>query len=335
MKSLLLTCILLSVQNLLPDRSAVAQSMIYTTTPLQSNSDRFFESGNMNWSLRGPNFFATFGGPNIGVPRFSGYNPNAGISSGWAFNSRKFCGNFGFNFSQGFERISATTAPSLMLSNGQTGQFFSGVRRQFVYSLVPVVSPGGGAFFSSPNPALQQQYRQPCTVAEQVLRGDVVLPKSQAATQYVPGSSGSNTTTDPYDPATERANSAYAWFQHHSQNYVPVSQRKPTTKVAVPSDLVAPPPPPAFVDPVSEPLKNPLSNVSKLLASSNEEASLVKTDATSASQSIAQIYFQRGLDAEADKDVTKAGFLFRMAVERASGDLRDRIEKRLENLPTQ
>jgi hypothetical protein len=75
--------------------------------------------------------------------------------------------------------------------------------------------------------------------------------------------------------------------------------------------------------------------VSKLLASSNEEASLVKTDATSASQSIAQIYFQRGLDAEADKDVTKAGFLFRMAVERASGDLRDRIEKRLENLPTQ
>ena len=325
MKTLLLACMLSLMHLLLPDSPAVAQPMVYTTTPLQSNSDRFFESGNMNWSLRGPNFFATFGGPNFGVPRFGGYNPNAGISSGWAFNSGKFSGTFGFNCSQGFERTSATTAPSLMLSNGQTGQFFSGVRRPFVYSLVPVVSPGGGAFFSSPSPspALQQQYRQPCTVAEQVLRGDVVLPKSQAATQYVPGSSGSNTTTDPSDPATERANSAYAWFQHHSQNY------------AVSSDLVAPPPPPAFVDPVSEPLKNPLSNVSKLLASSDEEASLVKTDATSASQSIAQIYFQRGLDAEADKDVTKAGFLFRMAVERATGDLRDRIEKRLENLPTQ
>ena len=58
------------------DLSVYAQPMVVTTTPLQSNGHRFFESTNMNWSMRGPNFFATFGGPNIGAPRFGGYNPH-------------------------------------------------------------------------------------------------------------------------------------------------------------------------------------------------------------------------------------------------------------------
>jgi hypothetical protein len=334
MKTLFLACMLVPAQMLLSASSAVAQPMVYTTTPLQANGDRFFESSNMNWSLRGPNFCATFGGPNIGVPRFGGYNPNAGISSGWAFNSGRFSGSFGFNFSQGYERTSTTVAPSLMLTNGQTGQFFSGVRRPFVYSLVPVVPPGG-AFFSSPSPAFQQQYRQPGSIAERVLRGDVVLPKSHAAAQYVAGSNGSHSTTGLSDPATERANSAYAWFSNHSPNHVPASQRKPASKTTVPDDLIAPPPPADFVAPASEPVTDPASSVSKLLKSSNQEADPVPSNSTSASQRIAQVYFQRGLDAEADKNIAKARFLFRMAAERATGDLQERIEKRVQQLPLQ
>ncbi len=302
-----------------------AQPMVYTTTPLQTNGDRFFESTNMNWSLRGPNFFATFGGPNIGVPKFGGYNPNAGISSGWAFNSGKFSGTFGFNFSQGYERFSTTTAPSLMTTNGQTGQFFSGVRRPFVYSLVPVVPPGG-AFFSAPNPAFQQQYRLPSTIAERVLRGDAVLPESRSTARHGNTSNLSHPSHEAADPATVRTNTAYAWFRDKA------APRAPTSKPQSTSSKV----PPAALDPSNEnPVENQAALVAKRLATAKPKPQPDSSDPGTNSQRIEKVYYQRGLDAEADKNIAKATFLFRMAAERASGELRDRIEEHRRKLQPQ
>ena len=296
---------------------AAAQPMVYTTTPLQANGDRFFESTNMNWSLRGPDFFATFGGPNIGIPKFGGYNPNAGISSGWAFNSGKFSGTFGFNFSQGYKRFSTTTAPSLMTTNGQTGQFFSGVRRPFVYSLVPVVPPGG-AFFSAPNPAFQRQYRLPSTNAERVLRGDVVLPESRSAAHQGNKSNVSHSGIAAADPAAARKNAAYAWFSD-----------KAATRASTSKPHVSP----AALDPSDEkPVENHAALVAKQVATAKPEPRPDSSDTSTNSQRIAQVYYQRGLDAEANKNIAKATFLFRMAVERASGELRDRIEERRREL---
>lgn len=304
---------------------ASAQPMVYTTTPLQANGDRFFESTNMNWSLRGPNFFATFGGPNIGVPKFGGYNPNAGISSGWAFNSGKFSGTFGFNFSQGYERFSTTTAPSLMTTNGQTGQFFSGVRRPFVYSLVPVVPPGG-AFFSAPSPAFQQQYRLPSTIAERVLRGDVVLPESRSAAHQGNKLNVSHSGVSSTDPAAARKNAAYAWFSDKAATRAPTS--KPQT---APSNLTSA----ALNAPEEKPVENQAALVAKQSATTKPEPRPKFSDASTNSQRIAQVYYQRGLDAQADKNIAKATFLFRMAAERASGELRDRIEEHRRKLQPQ
>ncbi len=297
--------------------SVYAQPMVVTTTPLQSNSDRFFESSNMNWSLRGPNFFATFGGPNIGVPRFGGYNPNAGISSGWAFNSGKFSGNFNFNFSQGYERFSTTTAPSLTTMNGQTGQFFSGVRRPFIYSLVPVVPPGG-AFFSAPRPEFHCQHRRSGTLAERVLRGELVLPsrKQREATGVsINQSKGVNSGKG---PETDRVNAAYAWFQTSPE----VGQ-----KAGKESSLDRLPPEPV------------VSHVEKLLSNQSDEGDnstevAVASDAVvkSPSNKIAKVYLQKGLDAVEKKDFATAGFLFRLASEKASGELQKTIQKHLTTL---
>ncbi|MFT5323310.1 MAG: hypothetical protein ACI8P0_001159 [Planctomycetaceae bacterium] len=325
MKTLLLACILFPVQSLLLNSSAVAQPMVYTTTPLQTNGDRFFESTNMNWSLRGPNFSASFGGPNIGVPRFGGYNPNAGISSGWAFNSGRFSGTFGFNFSQGYERFSTTTAPSLMTTNGQTGQFFSGVRRPFVYSLVPVVPPGG-AFFSSPCPAFQQQYRLPSSLAERVLRGDVVLPESRSAAQQGNTSNVSHPGTASADPAAARRNAAYAWFNDKAATRASTNKPQPTPSNVPSSDLDVP---------TDRPVENQAAIVARQIAPTKPGASPASTVANSNSQRIAEVYYQRGLDAEAGNNVAKATFLFRIAAERASGELRDRIEKHRRKLQPQ
>ena len=294
--------------------SVYAQSMAVTTIPLQSNGHRFFESTNMNWSMRGPNFFATFGGPNIGAPRFGGYNPHAGMSSGWAFNSGKFSGNFNFNFCQGYERLSTTTAPFLTTMNGQTGHFFSGVRRPFVYSLVPV-APSGGAFFSTPGPALHRQFRRSGTLAERVLRGELVLPTSRPL--EVPGVSFSQSQgkQSGKSPETDRMNAAYVWFQTSPH----VDQ-----KTGNDSGLDR-----LSVEPV-------VTHVEKLLSNQSDEVAIpintaAGSDAVlkSSSNKIAKVYLQKGFDAVEEKDIATARFLFRLASEKASGDLLKTIQKQI------
>ena len=300
--------------------SVSAQPMVVTTTPLQSNGDRFFESSNMNWSLRGPNFFATFGGPNIGVPRFGGYNPNAGISSGWAFNLGKFSGNFNFNFSQGYERFSTTTAPSLTTMNGQTGQFFSGVRRPFVYSLVPVVPPGG-AFFSAPSPAFHCQHRRSGTLAERVLRGELVLPKPrqrEVSGVSIDESQGKQLGTS---PEAARVNSAYAWFQSSPQvNQVSGSDSESSR---LPEE------------PVKTHVENLLANHADDVAIPAEDAAGSNAVMKSSSNGIAEVYLKKGLDAVGKKDFAAARFLFRLASGKASGELQKTIQNHLAKLTSE
>ncbi|MDA1161549.1 MAG: hypothetical protein O3B13_00460 [Planctomycetota bacterium] len=320
MKSLLLACMLLPVQSLLLNSFAIAQPMVYTTTPLQTNGDRFFESTNMSWSLRGSNSFATFGGPNIGVPRFGSYNPNAGLSSGWAFNSGKFSGDFRFNFSQGFERFSTTTTPSVMTTNGQPGYFFSGVRTPFVYSLVPVVPPGG-AFFTAPDPAFHQQLQQPATIAERVLRGDILLPKSHSAPHPVAGSGNPPGTAAPADPTVARTNAAFSWFQDNSQRHISVANQHP----AVPVTNLQPDLPPKHQT------TNALTT-DELTDAGKPRVASASSREVSASQRIAEVYFERGLTAESQGDTTTAAFLFRMAAERATGKLKDQIDQKTQSL---
>jgi len=291
-----------------------AQPMVVTTTPLQSNGDRFFESSKMNWSLRGPNFFATFGGPNIGVPRFGGYNPHAGISSGWAFNSGRFSGNFNFNFCQGYERLSTTTAPFLTTMNGQTGHFFSGVHRPFVYSLVPVTPPGG-AFFSTPDPALHRQFRRSGTLVERVLRGELVLPTSRQ--REVPGVSVSQSQgrQSGKSPETDRMNAAYAWFQ--TSPHVDRKTGNDSGSDRFPAEPV-------------------VTHVEKLLLNQSDEVAIPRNTAAgsdavlkSSSNKIAEVYLQKGFDAVEEKDIATARFLFRLASEKASGDLLKTIQKQI------
>ena len=294
-----------------------AQPMVYTTTPLQTNGDRFFESTNMNWSLRGPNFFATFGGPNIGVPRFGGYNPNAGISSGWAFSSGKFSGTFGFNFSQGYERFSTTTAPSLMTTNGQTGQFFSGVRRPFVYSLVSVVPPGG-AFFSAPSPEFHQQHRLSGTLADRVLRGELVLPNSRRNAEAEMSIEELHGKQLDNGLETDRVNAAYVWFQTSAQTDQNLGSGSDSDRL--------------LAEPVITHVENLLSNQSDEVAIPTEVAAAGAAVAKSSPNRIADVYLQKGLDAVAKKDFARARFLFRLASEKASGGLKKTIQKHLANL---
>lgn len=121
--------------------------MTTISTPFQSVGDRFFESTNVGWSLTGPNFFATFNGPaNAAAPPFGGYNPAAGIQSGFSFNGGPFSGGLTFGAAQGASRTFTSVTPTVTSLNGTTGIFQDSVQRPFVTGVVPIVGNGVVAY---------------------------------------------------------------------------------------------------------------------------------------------------------------------------------------------
>lgn len=133
---------------LLPGIVVPAHAQMTTIgTPLQGTRSSFFEGINSGWSVRGPNFSASFGGGgNTAAPQFGGFNPNAGIQSGFTFGGGPFSGGFNFGAAQGASQSFTSETPLLTTMNGQAGSLFIGRERPFVTSLVPIVGPGVVAY---------------------------------------------------------------------------------------------------------------------------------------------------------------------------------------------
>ncbi len=118
-------------------RSADAQ-MVHTSTPVTSISSSYYEGTSFGWSLRGPNWFANFGGGGPLLPPFGGVG-GGGLTGGFGFGGGGVSGNLNFNFAQGSSQSISSTSPSLTTMNGYPGSFSSGVVRPFVVGLTPVV----------------------------------------------------------------------------------------------------------------------------------------------------------------------------------------------------
>jgi hypothetical protein len=285
----ILALMLLSIE--LSASDATAQTMIQTTVPLQSNSDSFFESSNVGWSVRGRNFFASFNAP--APPPFGGFNPNAGLTSGFAFRRGGFSGNLNFNFSQGYSRTSTTVAPTVMSLNGYPSNFFAGTVRPFVASVVPTIGRGrgaGGPFFSVPSGNILRgqgpAYRL-SQLQERLAQGRKTEPSSR---------------TDRTEPApepaprreldtAERAAAAFGFFQGSGSRPSSESSSRSTARTTRQSAS----PPSVSGEP----------------------------------KSLADLYFRKGLEAEA-RSRTTARMYYRMAFQRATGDLRLQIDRRLQ-----
>jgi len=132
-------------------------------------SDSFFENNSINWNghYRGITF--SFGGPGLSTPQFGSPQTGAGLSTNFAFVGKDGQINFYTNFSQGYHQSFTTQAPSVTLSNGQTGYVSDTSQTPFVVSVVPVV----GAF-----PVGPQQLRQVSGIDP-----DAVDPRVQAMLQ--------------------------------------------------------------------------------------------------------------------------------------------------------
>lgn len=174
-------------------------------TPSVSTGSSFFESSNVSWQLRGPGgTFARFGGP-ARVP-FGGFNPNAGLSGGFGFQSGRLSGALGFNFSQGASRSIVSNTPLVTTFNGVPGVIQSGVQRPFVTGLTPVVGAGP---IVAPLPApLRNERLERFRRGERADRGTPMASRSSSTTTAPGGPRG---LVDPPPPTrAEREQQAAA-----------------------------------------------------------------------------------------------------------------------------
>ena len=123
---------------------------VTVTTPMHAVGTSYFEQIGTQWSLRGPGFFARFGG-GPAVPPFGRFQPGAGLHGGLGFRGGPWQGNLHFFAGQGARTSFTTVAPSLTVTQGMPGTMFAGTWSPFVMGVVPVVGrPWPGVPYKSP-----------------------------------------------------------------------------------------------------------------------------------------------------------------------------------------
>ena len=120
----------------LPDASA---QQVTVSTPFHSNNDSFFERMGTSWGFNKGNAFFSFGGPNMAMPQFGGFDPSAGINSGIYYQRGDFNGYFNFAAAHGFRQSFVTQTPSVTMMNGRSASISDRSITPFVMGYIPVV----------------------------------------------------------------------------------------------------------------------------------------------------------------------------------------------------
>ena len=279
----------------------LAQTMVTTSTPLQANSESFFESSGIGWSVRRPGFFATFNNGGPIPPPFGGFNPNAGIQSGFQFRNGPWTGNFNFNFAQGTSRFSSTTAPVLTSLQGQPASFFSGTQRPFVLGLTPIVPGGGFGQFSIPSGAAFHPGNGMSPVQQAIANGfrPTDLGRQKPDEQREPPRTATN---------ADRSNLALTFFGVAPSGSQPVSEEAAHQSTS----------------PVAQSQSEPVQEQPTRRAQIAPPQTL--------NEELADLYFRKGMTANSSGDLNDAEFYFRKSLGKASGTRQQRAQKQLNAL---
>jgi hypothetical protein len=146
--------------------NAASAQMVTTQMPLQHTGTSFYEQSNIGWSIHNPHYFMTFGG---GVaPPFGGYQPNAGLQSGFAVGNA----HLNFGFAQGASVSNTMYSPMLTTTSGYPGYVFDGVSRPLVTGVTPLVGGGFGSV-----PAMSPIEARVATGQLKLDHGRIVVPE--------------------------------------------------------------------------------------------------------------------------------------------------------------
>ncbi len=306
-------------------------------TPFHSLGDSFFEHMGSHWSFNWGNLNVQFGAPNIAAPQFGGFDPNAGLRTGWYKQGPDW--DFGINLwaAQGSRRSHVSQVPSITLMDGQTGFFSDTSQSPFVISFIPVVGgfPAYGVLTPRmlPPPAAVPIYQG-------LPGGLMAVPDAaplggperiQALRQQIEQQRGPSPHALPAPPAAVAPlDSARA--QAH-QRQVPAAPapdllggpgpaRGPAGDEHLPGVQAAPP---AGLGALSAAQQ---SSAGRAVPSVAEAARMHRME-QAAEQEKARALFERGLAAEESGKLGVARIYYHSVAQRASGDLRQEALKRL------
>ena len=277
------------------DRAAVQQ--VTVTTPMHSVSDGFFERTGVHWGFNWKGLHASFGGPNMAVPPFGGFDPSAGLHSGFAVRRPGFNGFMNFAAGQGYRQSFVTQAPSVTLFNGQPGYISDMSISPFVIGQIPVVggfstAPYGGVI---PQPIFSTSL--PAGVLPVV---DPRNPRVRAMQEQLARTGGAAAVPHrPNGPNLQPLGPAGAAMRPEAARRDPPAAQASSAARAVPGV---------------------------------EEARRLHQAEKTAGNNEAMVLFERGRTAEEDGKPNVARIYYRMAAERATGPLRGLARARLDAL---
>ncbi len=283
---------------------ATAQQQVTVSSPHTAVSDSFFEHTGTSWGAQGKNWFFQFGpqgNPNGAAPQFGGFSPSAGANVGFGFGGGGMNGGFLGNFSQGSRRSFTSVTPSVTVPNGGTGMIMDTSVSPFVMGYVPVV--GGYPMIVAPPPIQPMIPPAPYIPPGPVSGHPGVLQALQNVSEGSP-------------PKPDAAIAA-----------MPKREDGEFTLVAPNSGSVS------AVDAATDRLASSQGSSAGRPVMGVAEAKRLREAEATQHDAEAQQFLERGRHAQADGKLSLARTYYRMAVRRASPDLRKEILDLLATLP--
>jgi len=283
--------------------AAAAAQQVTIGTPMNTVGDSFFERIGTNWGFNWKGANVSFGGPNMAMPQFGGFDPNAGLNSGFGTNGRGLIGFFNWSAGQGYRQNFTTQSPSVTIMNGQRGFFSDTSQSPFVIGQIPIVGGFPFAPYGNPMPAQArfsqagpqgnhrvQQLRQQMAQRERAAAGDAARAIEQAVARRA------------------------------------AAPKPPRREAPGDLDLAGDDPP---VEPAAKVAVAQSSSASRAVPSVAEARRLHETEKAANSEE-AMAFFERGRTAEEDGKPGVAKIYYRMALKRAGDELRQQVQARLD-----
>jgi len=300
--------------------TALAQQMTIGT-PLHTVREGFFEHIGLQWALQGRNWAIQFGGADLAPPTIGGFQPGAGIQGGFQFGGPGWSGQLQFSTAQGNTRTLTSNTPVVTVMNGATGYVADTSLSPFVIGLIPVVGAGGLSPWGGTAPGLG--VAGPQMPAWVPVRGTSKVERfwaeggSIGASRYVPVAGS----------ATAQAAASSGGFPA-SGGARTGSNRQTSSLLEVKALGGAG----TGVDESLEQLRQAQqSTAGQAVPSVAEARALRQAEAQQANQEALHL-FQRGQQAEQAGKTNVALAYYRMAAQRASGNLKQQILARLAQL---
>jgi hypothetical protein len=297
--------------------SAAPAQQVTVTTPFHSVNDGFFEQFGTHWGFnyKGLNF--SFGGPNMAVPQFGMFDPNAGIRGGWSVQGSDYSGFFNFAAGQGFRQSLVTQAPSVTLTNGYPGYFGDVSQSPFVVGLIPIVGGLADTFPIGPWPCYTTGC-PPYLMGPQLQAMPQGNPRVQAMLRQ-PAEGNRGFTDDPSDPLLAGLPGGG-----------PAPPRGAGWQVHDGLDLGGGAA--LDVDPSVQKLAAAQSSSAGRAVPSVAEAQRLRQLEEAARSDEVRVLYERGLTAEEGGKPGVAKIYYNMALKSATGEFRDQILARLKAL---